>query len=572
VRGFEVLRVVRRRVVFVAAAVVALLVERDDGLAFGRPLVAGSGAAAGFAEPEVLEDVAGLVDPAAVAFDAPLRLLRVVVFAAGAACLAVAVDLDAVLVLLVEPEAAGFVVDRRVAGFVARAVAAFAVVPAFAVVAAFAVAGVLARLREPGGRPRRRGVALVSVAGGVRCRIGVTTWVACTAAEPTVRAAPPTAPPTASAAEDAAETALDAAAAAREATREASPATSDSDSATCFRRFATSLRPFVATAVASWRTRLLSVLRAAASCFSSLRSSLAALFDSGLTAPLASTMTSATVSTTTSRRPLLPPSSRFAIDRPPAVPRRARPSRARLGPMDRTDCDRRQVCHARATTSRSGAMRWGAVGSEALRVVNRGPTSGYPMASSIGPMTAPTAGQPDRSPNAPADRLSLRPARQRRTPVCHPGSIVIGVEERAAQRTNGELPDDGIVETAMPAIDVGLPEDLVLAGLETRLPVAESMILDLLAHELRRDGRTIPLRPKEYQLLATLAANPGRAFSRRQLLDLAWDRDRDIATRTVDVHVHWLRAKIEAIPRHPTHLITVRGFGYRLDPWPDGSR
>ena len=109
-------------------------------------------------------------------------------------------------------------------------------------------------------------------------------------------------------------------------------------------------------------------------------------------------------------------------------------------------------------------------------------------------------------------------------------------------------------------------------GLGARLPVAEATVLDLLAHELRRDGQPIPLRPKEYQLLATLASNPGHAFSRRQLLDLAWDRDRDIDTRTVDVHVHWLRAKIEASPRHPTHLITVRGFGYRLDPWPDGSR
>jgi DNA-binding response OmpR family regulator len=109
-----------------------------------------------------------------------------------------------------------------------------------------------------------------------------------------------------------------------------------------------------------------------------------------------------------------------------------------------------------------------------------------------------------------------------------------------------------------------VPEDVATAGLETRLLVAESIVLDLLAHELRRDGRAIPLRPKEYQLLATLAANPGRAFSRRQLLDMAWAPERDIDTRTVDVHVHWLRAKIEASPRHPTHLITVRGL--RISP------
>jgi hypothetical protein len=217
-------------------------------------------------------------------------------------------------------------------------------------------------------------------------------------------------------------------------------------------------------------------------------------------------------------------------------------------------------------------MSPGAVGSEALRAVNRRPTGGYPKTSSIGTMTAPTAGQPDRSPNESADRPGLRPARRRRTPLCGPGAIVVGLEDRAARNADGTRLADGHTDDSSPVIDAGLPEDLALAGLETRLPVADSMVLDLLAHELRRDGRTIPLRPKEYQLLATLAANPGRAFSRRQLLELAWERDRDIDTRTVDVHVHWLRAKIEAIPRHPTHLITVRGFGYRLDPWPDESR
>ena len=72
----------------------------------------------------------------------------------------------------------------------------------------------------------------------------------------------------------------------------------------------------------------------------------------------------------------------------------------------------------------------------------------------------------------------------------------------------------------------------------------------------------------EFQLLATLAADPGRAFTRRQLLDLAWNPRRPIDLRTVDVHVHWLRNKIEAEPARPTHLVTVRGFGYRLDPWP----
>jgi DNA-binding response OmpR family regulator len=98
------------------------------------------------------------------------------------------------------------------------------------------------------------------------------------------------------------------------------------------------------------------------------------------------------------------------------------------------------------------------------------------------------------------------------------------------------------------------------------MPVAADFELDLLAHELRHAGRSVHLRPKEYLLLAILATNPGRAFSRRQLLDMAWDTERDIDPRTVDVHVHWLRSKIEAAPRRPIHLVTVRGFGYRLDP------
>jgi hypothetical protein len=259
------------------------------------------------------------------------------------------------------------VVVRRVAGFAVPAVAAErfrvrTVAAGFA--AGVAAAAGFGRLREPGGRPRRRGaVAAVAAAGAAfvvppaasECRIGVRTWLACTAAVPTVRDARPTAPPTAPAADEPAETAVDAAdepaeaavdaaAAAREATLDPRAATSDSDSANCRRRFATSFLPLPATALASCFTRLDSILRAAASFFSTFRSSLAALFGSGVTTPLASTTTSATVSTTTSRRPLLPPSSRFAIDHPPACRSHPFPL-ATAGPLQGSACGRRQVCH-----------------------------------------------------------------------------------------------------------------------------------------------------------------------------------------------------------------------------------
>jgi two-component system response regulator RegX3 len=67
-----------------------------------------------------------------------------------------------------------------------------------------------------------------------------------------------------------------------------------------------------------------------------------------------------------------------------------------------------------------------------------------------------------------------------------------------------------------------------------------------------------------------LAAHPGRAYTRRQILDRVWGADHDGDPRTVDVHVRWLRSKIETDPEHPIHLVTVRGVGYRLDP-PGGA-
>ena len=100
------------------------------------------------------------------------------------------------------------------------------------------------------------------------------------------------------------------------------------------------------------------------------------------------------------------------------------------------------------------------------------------------------------------------------------------------------------------------------------LPVADGFDLDLVGRRLRHDGRPVHLRPREFDLLATLASNPGRAFTRGQLIALAWGAGGRVGPRTVDVHIHWLRTKIERQPRQPIHLVTIRGFGYRLDPPP----
>ena len=89
--------------------------------------------------------------------------------------------------------------------------------------------------------------------------------------------------------------------------------------------------------------------------------------------------------------------------------------------------------------------------------------------------------------------------------------------------------------------------------------------LDVARRQLRRGETPIPLRPKEYELLAYFARHPGRTFSRDELLNDVWDIDFAGGTRTVDVHVRWLRQKIEEDPARPDHLITVRGAGYRFE-------
>jgi DNA-binding response OmpR family regulator len=86
--------------------------------------------------------------------------------------------------------------------------------------------------------------------------------------------------------------------------------------------------------------------------------------------------------------------------------------------------------------------------------------------------------------------------------------------------------------------------------------------VDLAGHRLLRNGVTVPLKPKAFDLLAFLVRNPGQVFTRDQLLEHVWGYDYAGETRTVDVHVHWLRTRIETDPANPEYLHTVRGTGY----------
>ena len=94
--------------------------------------------------------------------------------------------------------------------------------------------------------------------------------------------------------------------------------------------------------------------------------------------------------------------------------------------------------------------------------------------------------------------------------------------------------------------------------------LAGPLRLDAQRREVSLDGRPISLRPREFDLLLHLARHPGQVFTREQLLDQVWGYDFVGGSRTVDVHVRWLRQKIEADPGQPERLETVRSVGYRL--------
>jgi two-component system response regulator RegX3 len=86
--------------------------------------------------------------------------------------------------------------------------------------------------------------------------------------------------------------------------------------------------------------------------------------------------------------------------------------------------------------------------------------------------------------------------------------------------------------------------------------------VDIAGHRLLRDGDALPVKPKAFELLLFLLRHPGQVFTRDQLLERVWGYDYAGETRTVDVHVHWLRSQIEDQPSSPQFIHTVRGVGY----------
>jgi two-component system response regulator RegX3 len=89
--------------------------------------------------------------------------------------------------------------------------------------------------------------------------------------------------------------------------------------------------------------------------------------------------------------------------------------------------------------------------------------------------------------------------------------------------------------------------------------------MDVERHVVTVRGEQITMPLKEFDLLEILVRNAGRVLTRAQLIDRVWGSDYVGDTKTLDVHVKRLRAKVEQDPAHPTHLVTVRGLGYKFE-------
>jgi len=104
------------------------------------------------------------------------------------------------------------------------------------------------------------------------------------------------------------------------------------------------------------------------------------------------------------------------------------------------------------------------------------------------------------------------------------------------------------------------PEELITGTVE-----AGPVRLDSERHVVTVNGREVPMPLKEFDLLELLLRNSGRVLTRMQIIDRVWGSDYVGDTKTLDVHVKRLRSKIEADPANPTHLLTVRGLGYKFE-------
>ena len=121
------------------------------------------------------------------------------------------------------------------------------------------------------------------------------------------------------------------------------------------------------------------------------------------------------------------------------------------------------------------------------------------------------------------------------------------------------------VKAQLRRIRLDLEESASQGDMDNRILSFDNLVLDLSRREATLDEEILPLKPKEFELLHFMAKYKGQVLSRDTILEKVWGWDFSGGSRTVDVHIRWLRKKIEPNPSNPHRIITVRGVGYRFE-------
>jgi len=140
---------------------------------------------------------------------------------------------------------------------------------------------------------------------------------------------------------------------------------------------------------------------------------------------------------------------------------------------------------------------------------------------------------------------------------------VVGLELGADDYVTKPYSPRELVARIRAVLRRGSEPDLVPAAVE-----AGGVRMDVERHVVTVAGREVRLPLKEFELLEMFLRNAGRVLTRGQLIDRVWGADYVGDTKTLDVHVKRLRAKIESDPANPQHLVTVRGLGYKYEAAP----
>jgi DNA-binding response OmpR family regulator len=131
--------------------------------------------------------------------------------------------------------------------------------------------------------------------------------------------------------------------------------------------------------------------------------------------------------------------------------------------------------------------------------------------------------------------------------------------------------DDYVVKPFSPRLLTARVDAVLRRAGQEPLPAAAELrfdggrlVVDSVRHEVRKDGKPLPLTPNEYKIVMALAKHPTRAFSRDELIAFAFGDAFEGFDRAVDTHIKNIRQKLEDDPKSPRHVLTVYGVGYRF--------